>query len=48
MHDVEPAPLTSEIEINRRSDKVESPQQYSNWRDYAFSEVPEEDSNHRR
>jgi len=43
MHDPEPAPLVREIEMNRRSDKVESPQQYSNWRDYAFSEVPEED-----
>jgi hypothetical protein len=45
MQDVEPAPITREIEIHRRSDKVESPQQYSNWRDYAFSEAPEEDSN---
>lgn len=43
MHNAEPAPISQEIELNRRSDKVESPQQYSNWRDYAFSEAPEED-----
>jgi hypothetical protein len=41
MKNVEPAPISREIEINRRSDKVESPQQYSDWRDYAFSEAPE-------
>ncbi|WP_291378921.1 hypothetical protein [Demequina sp.] len=48
MHNVEPAPNTREIEIARRSDKVEAPQQYSNWRDYAFSEVPEEDGGTQR
>lgn len=44
MNDVEPAPITREIEISRRSDKVDTPQQYSNWRDYAFSDAPTEDS----
>jgi hypothetical protein len=44
MHDPEPLPLAREIELNRRSDKVDSPQQYTNWRDYAFSENPEDDA----
>ena len=43
MHDPESLPLAREVELNRRSDKVESPQQYFNWRDYAFSKDPEED-----
>lgn len=43
MHEPELPPLAREVELNRRSDKVESPQQYSNWRDYAFSTGPEED-----
>ncbi len=42
MHDPERLPLAREVELNRRSDKVESPQQYSNWRDYAFSHDPDE------
>jgi len=48
MHDPESLPLAREVELNRRSDKVESPQQYANWRDYAFSEVPEDDGGPRR
>lgn len=43
MHDPEAAPLARQIEVNRRSDRVEQPQQYSNWRDYAFSDAPEHD-----
>ena len=44
MHDPESLPLAREVKLNRRSDKVESPQQYSNWRDYAFSKDPQDDS----
>lgn len=44
MHDAERLPLAREVELNRRSDKVESPQQYSTWQDYAFSNDPEEDA----
>ncbi len=43
MPDVEPSLNARPIEVSHHADRVESPQQYANWRDYAFSEVPEED-----
>ena len=44
MHESDnPAPVSSEIPLARKSDRVESPQQYENWRDYAFSDGPEGD-----
>jgi len=43
MQESEPAPVTSEIALAFKSDRVESPQQYSTWRDYAFSDEPEHD-----
>ena len=39
--------FTTEIDLNRRTDRVDSPQQYDNWRDYAFSETPEEEPQER-
>jgi hypothetical protein len=45
MQDAEHQPVTPEIDISFRSDRVENPQQYSSWRDYAFSEEPESESN---
>ncbi len=41
MHDAEPQPNTAEFERPFKGDRVENPQQYSTWRDYAFSEEPE-------
>jgi len=45
MQDPDHQPVTPEIDISFRSDRVENPQQYSSWRDYAFSEEPESESN---
>lgn len=45
MHLPETPGDTSELDLNRRSDRVESPQQYDNWRDYAFSDAPEREDN---
>ena len=41
MQDPEARPVTSEIALAFRTDRVENPQQYATWRDYAFSEEPE-------
>jgi hypothetical protein len=41
MQDSEARPVTSEIDLSFRTDRVENPQQYPNWRDYAFSDAPE-------
>lgn len=44
--DLPDTPLdSSELNLNRRSDRVEYPQQYENWRDYAFSDAPEREEN---
>lgn len=40
----EPQPAAPEIDLSFRTDRVEGPQQYSTWRDYAFSEEPESES----
>lgn len=37
------ARVGSETPLARKSDRVESPQQYENWRDYAFSDGSEGD-----
>ena len=44
MHDPERQPVAPETELSFRTDRVETPQQYSTWRDYAFSEEPESES----
>lgn len=44
MHDPENRPVTPETDLSFRTDRVENPQQYSSWRDYAFSEEPESES----
>ncbi len=41
------APDTTEIPLARKSDRVESPQQYETWRDYAFSDGSECDRGRR-
>jgi hypothetical protein len=41
MHDPDAKPVSADSDVPFRSDRVESPQQYSTWRDYAFSEEPE-------
>ena len=41
MPDHEPDITTAELAIPHRTDKVESPQQYPNLREYAFSDAPE-------
>lgn len=43
MHESEPAPVSTEIPLARKSDRVENPQQYASWRDYAFSDAPEQE-----
>ncbi len=43
MQAAEPSPDSTEIDLSYRSDKVESPQQYDNWRDYAFSDAPDQE-----
>ncbi len=45
MHLPEVPADTPELDLSRRSDRVESPQQYDNWRDYAFSDAPEREDN---
>ncbi len=44
MQDHERQTDSSETEISFRTDRVEAPQQYSTWRDYAFSEEPESET----
>ena len=44
MQDSEHQPVTPETDLSFRTDRVENPQQYSSWRDYAFSEEPESGS----
>lgn len=44
MQDREPQPATPDVDLSFRTDRVENPQQYSSWRDYAFSDEPESDS----
>ena len=44
MQDSESHPLASEIDVSFRKDRVENPEQYSTWRDYAFSEESDSDS----
>jgi hypothetical protein len=44
MQDQEHQPATPAVDLSFRADRVENPQQYSSWRDYAFSEEPESDS----
>ena len=41
------APVTPSegLPLTRRSDKVDTPQQYATWREYAFSDAPEEERN---
>ena len=34
---------TTAAPIPHRGDKVENPQQYTSWREYAFSDQPEEE-----
>lgn len=43
MPDREPDIVASEVHTPRKSDRVENPQQYATWRDYAFSDNPEEE-----
>lgn len=43
MQAAEPAPISTENALPFRSDKVDTPQQYANWRDYAFSDAPHEE-----
>lgn len=45
MQDPERQPVAPETNLSFRTDRVEAPQQYSTWRDYAFSEEPESESN---
>jgi hypothetical protein len=44
MQDPEHEPVMPEADPSFRSDRVENPQQYASWRDYAFSEEPESES----
>jgi hypothetical protein len=44
MHDPENRPVTPENDLSFRTDRVENPQQYSSWRDYAFSDESEPES----
>lgn len=48
MPDSEPSTAPQKPHPSRRSDRVESPQQYDNWRDYAFSDAPEHEDDRRR
>lgn len=43
MPDREPDITTAELSIPHRTDKVDTPQQYSTWREYAFSDSPEDE-----
>jgi len=38
MPDSEPTPVTPHPSLQFRKDRVETPQQYATWRDYAFSD----------
>ncbi|NYI40056.1 hypothetical protein [Demequina lutea] len=44
MQNPESQSLTPETDVSFRTDRVENPQQYSTWRDYAFSEEPESET----
>lgn len=44
MQDPERQQGTAETDLSFRTDRVENPQQYSTWRDYAFSEEPESET----
>jgi len=44
MQDREPQSGAPETNPSFRTDRVENPQQYSTWRDYAFSEEPESET----
>jgi hypothetical protein len=48
MHNPEPSLVSRNTNPSRRSDRVDSPQQYDNWREYAFSDAPEHESESRR
>jgi hypothetical protein len=41
MQDAKPELHTPQIDRQFRSDRVDNPEQYATWRDYAFSEEPE-------
>ena len=43
MQSPDPAPISTELALPFRSDRVDTPQQYENWRDYAFSDAPHEE-----
>jgi hypothetical protein len=44
MQDAAPQPRAHAIDRSFKTDRVDNPQQYSSWRDYAFSEEPEAES----
>ena len=39
-----PEPQAREIDVQTAHDRVDLPQQYGNWRDYAFSDPHDDDS----
>lgn len=44
MQNPEPKPTHADHEISHRADRVEMPQQYPTWREYAFSDEQDGES----
>ena len=39
-----PEPVARDTDVQTAHDRVEFPGQYGNWRDYAFSDLPEDEA----